>query len=420
LAFTYTRDKLGRITQKAETVQGVTTTYDYTYDTIGQLIEVRQNGSVAATYSYDANGNRLSKTGPGINETGTYDEQDRMLSYASATYSYTANGELQSKVQSGQTTTYSYDALGNLRQVTLPGGTQIEYLIDGQNRRIGKKINGALVQGFLYQGQLQPAAELDGSGNIVSRFVYATGVNVPDYLVKGGVTYRLLKDHLGSPRLVVDIATGAIAQRMDFDEYGKVLADTNPGFQPFGFAGGIYDRDTGLVRFGARDYEAGTGRWMTKDPIGFSRSNANLYTYAFDPINFLDPQGKELTPIQAYNRFELGKDISEALAILIRGDSIKTEWSLKPSLKDLAYAYNAFSQLFNGDNIYNPPRIDFDFSKMDNLYWLQSRLDYLLDEERKLMLINKNGGYIPNVEVSVEIDAIRARIECLKRDTKYY
>lgn len=292
LAFTYTRDKLGRITQKAETVQGVTTTYDYAYDTIGQLVEVKQNGVVAATYSYDANGNRLSKSGPGINETGTYDAQDRMLSYGGATYGYTANGELQSKVQSGQTTSYSYDALGNLRQVTLPGGTQIEYLIDGQNRRIGKKINGTLVQGFLYQGQLQPAAELDGSGNVVSRFIYATGVNVPDYLIKGGVTYRILKDHLGSPRLVVDIATGTVVQRMDFDEYGKVLADTNPGFQPFGFAGGIYDRDTGLVRFGARDYENESGRWATKDFILFKGRDTNLYSYvANGPINNIDSSG---------------------------------------------------------------------------------------------------------------------------------
>ncbi len=293
LAFTYTRDKLGRITHKAETVQGATTTYDYAYDAIGQLIEVRQNGSVAATYSYDANGNRLSKTGPGINETGSYDAQDRMLSYTGATYSYTANGELQSKVQGGQTTSYNYDALGNLRQVTLPGGTQIEYLIDGQNRRIGKKINNVLVQGFLYQGQLQPVAELDGSGNVASRFVYATGVNVPDYLIKGGTTYRILKDHLGSPRLVVDIATGTIAQRMDFDEYGKVLADSNPGFQPFGFAGGIYDRDTGLVRFGARDYEAESGRWMVKDPVKFIGRGENLYIYGTnDPIDFVDFNGR--------------------------------------------------------------------------------------------------------------------------------
>lgn len=303
LAFTYTRDKLGRITQKAETVQGATTTYNYAYDTIGQLIEVRQNGSVAATYSYDANGNRLSKTGPGINETGSYDAQDRMLNYAGATYEYTANGELQSKVQGGQTTTYNYDALGNLRQVTLPNGTQIEYLIDGQNRRIGKKVNNVLVQGFLYQGQLQPAAELDGSGNVVSRFVYTTGVNVPDYLVKGGATYRILKDHLGSPRLVVDITTGTIAQRMDFDEYGKVLADTNPGFQPFGFAGGIYDRDTGLVRFGARDYEAGSGRWTVKDMIGMA-GGINKYLYAAaDPNSYRDIYG--LAPGDSYSTPEL-------------------------------------------------------------------------------------------------------------------
>jgi hypothetical protein len=47
-------------------------------------------------------------------------------------------------------------------------------VIDGKQRRIGKKINGTLVQGFLYQNQLNPAAELDGNGTLVSRFVYAS------------------------------------------------------------------------------------------------------------------------------------------------------------------------------------------------------------------------------------------------------
>ena len=82
--------------------------------------------------------------------------------------------------------------------------------VDGANRRIGRRVNGALVQSFLYQGQLRPVAELDASGNVVSRFVYGTGVNVPDYFVRGGVTYRIVTDQLGSPRLVVNTTTGQV------------------------------------------------------------------------------------------------------------------------------------------------------------------------------------------------------------------
>ncbi|MCZ7625927.1 MAG: RHS repeat-associated core domain-containing protein [Candidatus Methylomirabilis sp.] len=105
--------------------------------------------------------------------------------------------------------------------------------------------------------------------------MYGSRSNIPDYMIKGGVTYRIISDHLGSPRLVVNTADGSIAQQLDYDEFGNVLTDTHPGFQPFGFAGGLYDPDTGLVRFGARDYDAGTGRWTAKDPIRFKGGDTN-------------------------------------------------------------------------------------------------------------------------------------------------
>src|SRR5829696_8398187 len=130
------------------------------------------------------------------------------------------------------------------------------------------------------------------SGHVVSRFIYGTRMNVPDYMEKGGKTYRIITDHLGSVRLVVDAASGEVAQRLDYDEFGNVLEDTNPGFQPFGFAGGLYDPDTKLTRFGARDYDAQTGRWIAKDPIGFAGGDTNLYAYVMnDPVNLLDPEG---------------------------------------------------------------------------------------------------------------------------------
>jgi RHS repeat-associated protein len=79
---------------------------------------------------------------------------------------------------------------------------------------------------------------------------------------------------------------------MDYDEFGNVTLDTNPGFQPFGFAGGLYDHDTGLVRFGARDYDPETGRWTTKDPMRFEGGDTNLYGYVLgDPVNFVDVYG---------------------------------------------------------------------------------------------------------------------------------
>ncbi len=293
----YVRDKLGRITQKVEVIFGVTTTTDYVYDLAGRLTGVAENGVATAVYQYDSNGNRIG----GYNKAGGilsyYDAQDRLTSWNGTNYTYTANGELATKRHSlaggnPQVTTYNYDVLGNLMTATLPNATTIDYVVDGRNRRIGKKVNGVLTQGFLYKDQLNPVAELDGAGNVVSRFVYGSKANVPDYMIKGGVTYRIISDHLGSPRLVVNTSTGAIVQRMDYDDWGNVINDTNPGFQPFGFAGGIYDRDTNLIRFGARDYDPETGRWTAKDPIKFKGGDSNLYGYVLgDPVNWIDSNG---------------------------------------------------------------------------------------------------------------------------------
>jgi RHS repeat-associated protein len=288
----YQRDQLGRITQKAETLEGITTTIDYRYDVAGRLVEVKQDEQVVETYTYDDNGNRLSADTTNGLVFGSYDDQDRLSQYGNATYTYTDNGELRRKDENGQVTEYHYDVLGNLRSVQLPNGKQIEYVIDARNRRIGKKVNGVLTQAFLYQGSLNPVAELDGDGNVVSRFVYGSKANVPDYMVKEGKTYRLLSDHLGSPRLVVDISDGSVIQRMNYDAFGNVMEDSNPGFQPFGFAGGIYDLDTKLTRFGARDYDSEVGRWTAKDPINFDGGDTNLFGYVLgDPVNFIDPLG---------------------------------------------------------------------------------------------------------------------------------
>jgi RHS repeat-associated protein len=82
---------------------------------------------------------------------------------------------------------------------------------------------------------------------------------------------------------------------------------------PFGFAGGLYDADTKLTRFGYRDYDAETGKWTAKDPIGFDGGDTNLYGYVLgDPVNFIDINGLFVSKIlidagKAFGLFWLGR-----------------------------------------------------------------------------------------------------------------
>ncbi|KXJ05118.1 Teneurin-2, partial [Exaiptasia diaphana] len=283
---------------------------------------------------YDLNSNRTSYDGPfgTVNELDTdYDARDRLRQYGDTAYTYNEAGELTSKSANGQAVTYDYDVFGNLRQVSLPSGTTIDYVIDAAQRRIGKKVDGTLTRGWLYQDGLNPIAELDSTGNVVTRFVYATRPNVPDYLIKNGTTYRVVSDHLGSPRLIVDVVTGVIVQELRYDTFGRITLDTNPGFQPFGFAGGLYDPQTGLIRFGARDYDPEIGRWTSVDPIGFG-GGLNHYLYVDgNPINFLDTEGR------------LGNPAGEALVFYSMVNTYKAN---KPNPVSSPAAMQTFREMF--------------------------------------------------------------------------
>ncbi len=138
------------------------------------------------------------------------------------------------------------------------------------------------------------------------RFQYADA-RMPVSMAKAGSTYYLTYDQIGSLRVVAD-ASGNVVKRIDYDSFGNIIADTNPSFTvPFGFAGGLHDRDTGLVRFGFRDYDPDIGRWTAKDPIGFDGGDTDLYGYVLnDPVNLIDPSG-------LFWR-EFGKGFSEHIA----------------------------------------------------------------------------------------------------------
>ncbi|MBL7557369.1 MAG: hypothetical protein JNM24_16190 [Bdellovibrionaceae bacterium] len=301
--YTYTRDKLSRVTTVAENLRKVNGTYEtatktYGYDTVGRL-ETVTSGGVTTTYEYDHNGNRTKKITPSATKIGTYDEQDRLVQYGNLYYAYNSNGErtlktekIDSNPANDLVTQYFYNSYGLLTKVILPDTKVIEYLIDGQGRRVGRKVNGTLVEGYIYQSQTQIAAVTNGSGVVTKRFIYGEKINMPDLMITGGQEYRVVSDHLGTPRQVINLTTGAVDSKLNVDEFGNFLSIEGTERLPFRFAGGLWDADSKLLRFGARDYDPTIGRWISKDPILFRGGDTNLYGYVMnDPINFIDPRG---------------------------------------------------------------------------------------------------------------------------------
>ena len=104
--------------------------------------------------------------------------------------------------------------------------------------------------------------------------------------------YYVGSDQVGSPRVVFK-GDGTVVKQIAYDAFGGVTADSDPSFAlPIGFAGGLADPATGLVRFGLRDYDPASGRFTARDPIFFDGSPTNLYAYAnSDPASLRDPTG---------------------------------------------------------------------------------------------------------------------------------
>ena len=289
-----TRDSAARIIQRTETIDTETITWDYQYDDLGRLIEVKKNNTIVETYSYDANGNRTNETNTlrGIpTKSFTYSNEDHIISAGNDTYVFDDDGFLVQKASPGGTDTYDYSLRGELLTVFLSDGRTITYDHDPLGRRISKKIDGTVVEKYLWNGNTTLLAIYDSADNLVTRFNYADS-RLPVSMLHNGITYYMMYDQVGTLRLVVDSA-GSVIKRVDNDSFGNIITDSNISFKvPFGFAGGLHDRDTGLVRFGARDFDPTIGRWTAKDPIDFAGGDTNLYGYVLnDPVDFVDPLG---------------------------------------------------------------------------------------------------------------------------------
>lgn len=280
-------DAAGRIRVVEEVILGVPIQWVYGYDKVGRLTSASKNGSAPTTWTYDGNGNRITENAV----ISTFDAQDRPKTRGATTYEFDALGGRRLKTDGSAVTQYTHDGLGALTSVTLPDSTVVTYEYDARQRRVAKRRNGIVVKRWVYDGQYRVVAEVDGAGSVMSRFIYASQSHSPDYLVRGALTYTYVKNHLGSVKLVVDSGSGAVLQQVEYGPWGNVASNTAPDFQPFAFAGGIYDPETDLTHFGYRDYDGECGVWSSKDPARLVGGLNSYSAHGGRPTQIIDPTG---------------------------------------------------------------------------------------------------------------------------------
>ena len=108
----YTYDAAGNRTSKTNYLNGVTS--NYSYDPLYELTQVTQGGSTTESYSYDAVGNRLSSSGV---PTYNYNSSNELTSNSAGSYTYDVNGNTLSDPSGKQ---FTWDFENRLTQVTVP------------------------------------------------------------------------------------------------------------------------------------------------------------------------------------------------------------------------------------------------------------------------------------------------------------
>lgn len=291
-SYGFAYDAANRITQKSGT-DGIE---DYSYDETNQLTGVDNSSRADEAYSYDANGNRTSA---GYGTGGN----NQLLTDGVYNYEYDDEGNRtrRTEIATGKVTEYVWDYRNRLTAVVFKDAAgnvtkTIDYIYDGNNQRIGKRIDGAVTERYVIDRN-QIALVFDGAGNQTHRYLYGTAVDQVLADETGVSTNWFLADNQGTVKDVVD-GNGSLIDHVVYDSFGKVESQSNAGYElRFGYTGREQDGETGLDYYRARYYDASNGRFISEDPIGFNAGDGNLTRYVGNsPVNFTDPDGNRGVP----------------------------------------------------------------------------------------------------------------------------
>ena len=315
--FTHGYDEVGNRTSRREVLggfngaggpaDGVDTQYGY--DLLDRLTSATQPQE---NFSYDAVGNRTERG-------QSYNNLNQLLTDGKFSYTYDLNGNRTSKrdLTTNEETEYFWDSDDQLRQVNIKNGAGsvtkiVRFKYDGLGRRIEKQLQDNEVMSrsytrqYVYDGE-DVIQEQDAVGNVVATYLHGPGIDDPITMLRDvdgnhsidhdAEVWHFTKDTLGSIKDLTD-PQGRVVQRYRYSagglqtlELDESRLDSKAIENPYGFASGRLDRETGNVNFRLRDLDPYAGVWLSFDkawPIG----SLNGYDYVGgNPVNYTDPLG---------------------------------------------------------------------------------------------------------------------------------
>ena len=270
----------------------------YSYDGSGRLSTEVRTGSAPhnIAHTYDAVGNRTQLVRSGAPTTFTYNADDQLVADGASSYTYDANGNLVTRASGSTTTQFGYDAENRLSTV-LDGGVVNQYTYDADGNRVSASTSGGLTRYLVDRanptGFTQVLEERNGGGALQARYSYGNELLA---MAQGGSASFYLRDAHGSTR---GLANGAatVTDRYTYDAYGNTVAATGSTANAYRYDGERLDGDTGLYQLRDRYYNPALGRFMSRDPFsGRTDLPVSRHRYQFansDPVNFVDPSGRE-------------------------------------------------------------------------------------------------------------------------------
>ncbi len=301
----YTYNAMGNRTSRS----AADSRLDYSYDPVDRLRETLMSPPPCEEpctpalpipremYTYDQVGNRL--TALGTSGAWSYSDRNELLSNSSASFTYDLNGNLETKVEGNDSWTYVWSVENELLRVcqNVSPCTDVSatarFKYDALGRRI-QKVAGGVTRNFTYDGEDILRERIPQVKNY--RYVHGPGVDEPlavqDMSMQGdtGLSYYHA-DALGSIVSRTDPSGAVTLTRNYFGSFGRPGNGADvPGYA---FTGREWDPETGLYYYRARYYDPKVGRFISEDPIGWY-GGLNLYGYVGNnAVRWVDPFGLE-------------------------------------------------------------------------------------------------------------------------------